>query len=408
VVSGRESLRNNLSAALRALWENPLRSGLTMLGIVIGIAAAVTLIAIGQGAKEQITGQIETLGANLVIVVPGQVRGPMGFNPMSSIGISTLTPADLEAVRRRRTVRQVAPLMFLAGGVRRGEEWASVSVPVGTTPELAAIRQLTVVEGRFLEPGDAMRRVCVLGSSIRDELFPQGGAVGHKVGINQLIYEVIGVARPRVASSSFFGGNEVDPVVYLPLERVKKDTGSTQIHRIIAQVVSDVPPDTVVSDVKEALKENHGGVEDFTVLTPRDVLDLFYRIMNLLTTVLVGISAISLLVGGIGIMNVMLVSVTERTREIGIRKTVGARRKDILAQFLVEATVLAVSGGCLGLLIAWTACHFAAVYTALRPVITPGAVALSLGVCLGVGFFFGIVPAVRAARKDPIDALRHE
>src|SRR5262249_54770927 len=140
------ALRNNVAAALRALWENRLRSGLTTLGIVIGVASAVTLIAIGQGAREQVTGQIESLGANLVIVVPGQVRGQMGgWNPMSSIGISTLTLADMEAVRRRPTVRTVAPLLFLAGGARKGEQWASVSVPVGTTPELAAIRQLKLL-----------------------------------------------------------------------------------------------------------------------------------------------------------------------------------------------------------------------------------------------------------------------
>ena len=157
---------------------------------------------------------------------------------MSSIGVSTLTQSDLEAVRRSPAVRGVAPLMFLAGGVRRGNVWASMSVPTATTPEFAAIRQLTLTEGRFLEPVDATRAVCVLGSTIRQELFPKGSAVGKKVGINQFIYEVVGVARPRVVSTQFMGTSEVDPLIYLPLERVQREVGSKQIHRIIAQVVA--------------------------------------------------------------------------------------------------------------------------------------------------------------------------
>jgi putative ABC transport system permease protein len=401
-------VRSNVAAALRSLGEHPLRTALTALGIIIGVASAVTLIAIGQGAKTQVTGQIESLGANLVIVLPGQVRGPAGFNPMSSIGISTLTMTDLAVVRRCPTVRAVAPVMFLAGGVRRGETWASVSIPMATTPELEEIRQLKLTEGRFLKPGDDTRAVCVLGLSLRKELFPSGPALGKQVAVNQSIYTVIGIATPKIAPSSFFGANDVDPVIYLPLRRTQEDTRSRQIHRIVAQVGSDEAPAAIIEDIRQAVKRNHGGVEDFTVLTPRDVLELFYRIMNLLTTVLVGISAISLVVGGIGIMNVMLASVTERTREIGIRKTVGARRRDIFLQFLIEGVLLAIVGGTAGLTLAWTACRVAAAYTALRPVITPGAVALSLGVCLGVGLLFGIVPAIRAARKNPIDALRYE
>jgi putative ABC transport system permease protein len=400
--------RSNLHAAATSLWQNRLRSLLTMLGIVIGVASVVVVIAIGQGAKREVAAEIEGLGANVVIVVPGKVQSGSGMNPMSSIGLSTLTPADLDALRAQPEVVTVAPLMFLAGGVRRGEKWASVSIPLATTPEFERIRRLTLKEGRFLTAEDDGRPVCVLGSALQRELFAGQSPLGKTIAVNQMIFRVVGVVSPRALSDSMFGGNELDAIIYLPMGAVQEMTGSRQIHRILALLSGARDPDAITAEVRAALLRSHKGVEDFTVLTPREILAMAYKIMNLLTAMLVGISGISLLVGGIGIMNIMLVSVTERTREIGIRKTVGARQRDIFWQFLTEAVTLSFTGGALGLGLAYAAVRVAHVATPLRPIVTPEAIALALGVCVGIGILFGVAPAVRAARWDPIEALRYE
>jgi putative ABC transport system permease protein len=400
--------RNNLHAALTSLWQNRLRTGLTMLGIVIGVASVVVVIATGQGAKREVSAEIEGLGANVVVVVPGKVQGGMGMNPMSSIGLSTLTPADLDALREEPGVERAAPLVFLAGGVRRGKTWASISVPIATTPEFERIRRLKMRQGRFLAPGDNDRAVCVLGATLHRELFGGGPVLGRTVAVNQMIFRVVGVVETRALSDSIFGGSELDTIIYLPTGAVQRLTGSRQIHRILATVDGSRGPDAITARVRRTLLQSHRGVDDFTVLTPREILAMFSKIMNLLTAMLVGLSAISLLVGGIGIMNIMLVSVTERTREIGIRKTVGARRGDIFVQFLAEAVLLSLSGGALGLALAFAATRIASATTPLRPLVTGEAIALALGVCIGIGLLFGVAPAVRAARWDPIEALRYE
>jgi putative ABC transport system permease protein len=400
--------RTNLHAAATSLWQNRLRTVLTILGILIGVASVVVVIAIGQGARYEVTREIESLGAHLVVVVPGKVQGGMGMSPMSSIGLSTITPADVAALKRHPDVVVAAPLMFLAGGVRRGEKWASISIPVATTPEFMQVRRLKMAEGRFLAAEDADRSVCVIGDTLRQELFAGRPALGNTIAVNQMIFRVIGVVAPRAQSDSLFGGNELDAIIYMPIGTVQRLAESRQIHRILAQINARDDPDAIVSRVRQTLLQAHGGVEDFSVLTAREILAMFHKVMNLLTAMLVGISSIALLVGGIGIMNIMLVSVTERTREIGIRKTVGARQRDIFGQFLTEAVALSLVGGALGLGLAIIACALAPRFTPLQPRITPGAVAIALGVCIGLGLIFGVTPAVRAARRDPIEALRHE
>jgi putative ABC transport system permease protein len=407
-LSFRRSADLNTRAALRALWQNRLRSSLTVLGVVIGVASAILLIAISEGAQREVKQQIESLGANLIIVVPGKMQGQAGFNPMSSVGLSTLTERDLAAVARAQGVRAVIPLTFVAGGVRRGDHWAQLSLPMATTPTYQQVRHLPMTEGRFFSAAEEDQPVCVLGSALKDELFPREPAAGKTVAVNRSSYRVIGVAKTRAVSTSIFGGGDLDAIAYLPLKMVERQTGSKEVHRILAHIDSRLSPAFLTAQISAAMKRSHGGVEDFTVLTPTEVLGMFYKIMRLLTSLLVGISAISLIVGGIGIMNIMLVSVTERTREIGIRKTVGARRADIFLQFLTEAVTLSIVGGLIGLGLAAVAAVGVSHYTPLRPMITPRAVTLAMSVCISVGVLFGVAPAVKASRKDPIEAIRYE
>jgi putative ABC transport system permease protein len=405
----RRSADLNLRAALQALWQNRLRSALTVLGVVIGVASAILLMAISEGAQREVKAQIDTLAANLIIVVPGKIKGQPGLvGPMSSVGVSTLAEADLAAVARARGVQAVVPLTFLAGGVRRGERWAQLSVPLATTPAYMGLRRLQFSEGRFFSEQEDDESVCVLGSTLKEDLFPHQRAVGQSIAVNQNRYRVIGVAKSRALSSSIFGGGDLDAIAYLPLRAVMRQTRSREIHRIMARVDPSLSPQFLTAQINRAMKRSHAGVEDFTVLTPEDLLGMFFKIMNLLTSLLVGISAISLIVGGIGIMNIMLVSVTERTREIGIRKTVGARRTDIFLQFLTEAVALSVLGGLLGLGLAAGAAVVVPHYTPLRPLISPKSVWLAMSVCVGVGVIFGVAPAMKAARKDPIEAIRYE
>src|SRR5579871_2505903 len=200
--SFRRSAHLNTGAALRALWQNRLRSSLTVLGVVIGVASAILLIAISEGAQYEISAQIESLGANLIFVAPGKIQGDMGLSPMSAVGLSTLTVRDLAAVQQAKGVRAVVPLTFMAGGVRRGDHWATLSLPMATTPTYQDVRRLTLTEGHFFTAAEDNQSVCVLGSSLKEDLFPKEPAVGKTVAVNQNRYRVIGVAKTRAISSS--------------------------------------------------------------------------------------------------------------------------------------------------------------------------------------------------------------
>ncbi|MCS7273778.1 MAG: ABC transporter permease [Fimbriimonadales bacterium] len=385
----------------------PRRTLLSGSGMAVGVAAIVVLVSLGKGVQHDVTQQVESLGVNLVIVLPGRLSPENPFNPMSFIGLSTLRESDIEAVRRVPGVRRVAPIMFVAGGAQRGNRWADAALILGTTPEWFQMRPHTLRAGRLFTPAEAEAFVCVLGPYPAQQLFGDENPLGKRVLLNGKPFTVIGVTSEDT-SRSILGSAGFEFAVYAPIRALQKAMGSNQIHRIIAQTAPDVDPKQLQRAIKLAVLHSHGGSEDFSVLTQEELLERIFMLLQIVSVALTGITSIALIVGGIGVMNVMLMSVTERVREIGIRKAVGAHPRDIFWQFLLEALLIALVGGLMGVLVGWGACLAIDYATVLSPRVELSTVALALFVCGTVGLVFGVLPAYRAAKRDPVEALRHE
>ena len=403
-----------LRVAVTALTVHKMRSILTMLGVVIGVAAVIALVAVGQGAQAQIINQFQALGSNLLTVSAG---ANFGFS-RSGLQQNTrpLTDKDVEAIRAlATTVKLVAPDYSANATVVYQGKTTSTSIS-GVTTDYATVRNWSVERGRFVSAQDTsnLALVVVLGQTVVEDLFGSAlvNPVGEVVRINRQPYEVIGVLKSKGQS----GFNNQDNTVFMPLRTAQVKlggAGTTQVRSISLQVRTAEEMDLAQAQVTAILRALHGlqtGAEnDFTVQNQADILDSVAQTSGTFTTLLGSIAAISLLVGGIGIMNIMLVSVTERTREVGLRKAVGAKRSDILLQFLTEAVVLSSTGGIIGVLLGVGG---AQIITPLlggsRALVTPQSIILALTVSLGIGIFFGLYPANRAARLNPIDALRYE
>ncbi len=406
--------------SFRALGANKLRAMLTMLGIIIGVGAVIALLSVGQGAGAAITEQVQGIGSNLVFVFPGQasnsgVRGGFG-------SASTLTLADANALADRAccpAVAAVAPQYTRNAQITGGGTNTNTSVN-GTTPSYLFIRNWRAASGRFIEQRDleSVARVAVLGKATAKTLFGAQDPVGQTIKINRIPFRVIGVMQEK-GGTSFFGGNQ-DDIVLVPittaLQRLFGTTaqtaqGAPRVSAVLVSAASEKQMDVAMAQITQVLRQRHKIVyqqDDFTVLSQKDILGALNQITDILTIFLASIAAISLLVGGIGIMNIMLVSVTERTREIGIRKAVGARRRDILAQFLIEAITLSVTGGAIGILLGGGIGALVNMTGLIKTVVAPSSVALAVGFSVAVGLFFGLYPAARAAGLHPIDALRYE
>jgi len=397
------SLRDLLAFSAGALRGHRLRTGLSLLGVAIGVASVVLLTSLGEGARLYVTGEFASLGTNLLIVLPGKTE-TAGVTPFLTGAPHDLTLDDSEAIARRvRSVRSVAPLSRGTAPARRGERRRDVTV-TGTTAEFLGVRKMTLQTGRFL-PGLGTGRephVCVLGAKVRAELFGAANPLGEIVRLGDERYRVIGVLAPRGISL----GMDMDDMVYVPVGRAMKMFNQTGLFRLLVEVRSHEEIAAAEEAVRRVVAERHDGEDDVTILTQDSVLASFGRILAILTAALVGIAAISLTVAGLGIMNVMLVSVAERTREIGLLKALGVTRRQIVSVFLVEAAVLSSAGGAVGLAVAFAGAGLLRGLYPSFPVQPPSwAVAAAVLVSVSVGLVFGAAPARRAAGMDPIVAL---
>jgi len=386
-----------------ALRGHRLRTLLSLLGVAIGVTSVIVLTSLGEGARRYVTGEFASLGTNLIIVVPGKTE-TTGGPPIFGGVPNDLTLGDAEAlVRYLPEVRRVAPLSVGEAPARHGSIERDVTV-VGTTPEMLVVRQIRVRLGRYLPAGTAQQalRVCVIGSDLQRELFGGRNPLGEILRLGEERYRVIGVMAPRGVSL----GMDLDEVVHVPVRAAMKMFNRSGLFRLFVEVSAHAEIDSARRAVIELLEQRHDGVEDVTLVTQDALLSTFGNILTALTAALGGIAAISLTVAGIGIMNVMLVSVSERTAEIGLLKALGAGRGQILAVFLVEAAIISSAGGAVGLLGGLSLDRLFVRLFPGFPVAPPAwAVYGAISVSLLVGVVFGALPARRAARLDPVAAL---
>jgi putative ABC transport system permease protein len=399
----------SVRVALQALRANVLRSVLTALGIIIGVAAVITMVALGSGAQRAVSEQITALGANVLNVVPGQSM----FRGVASASRVSLTTDDAEALAQDcRLLAAVVPEMQGNLQVKLGAQNINTTV-LGTTANFLGVRNYTVAHGRSFTDGDdaARRRYALLGASVPDLLGANAASlIGQSVLIQGTPFEVIGVLARKGSQGPFMNPDEQ---ITIPLQTARyRVFGSNRLRTIAAQVAAGATVEQGMIDIERVLRRKHrirlGGDNDFTIMSPLQLLETQETAAGILTTLLASIAGVSLLVGGIGIMNIMLVSVTERTHEIGLRKAVGATRRKILVQFLVEAVALAFAGGMLGIAVGVGGTIVLRQVLRWNMYVSISAVAVSFAFSAAVGLFFGIWPARRAARLDPIDALRHE
>lgn len=392
-------LAEALRVAVTALRANRLRSALTMLGVIIGVAAVIVLVGLGTGAQQTVTSQVQGLGSNLLFVVPGKIA--VGAAPTSS----RLRLADIATVTRVvGDPRRVTATVQSGEQARAGTATMDVTLE-GTTETLPAVFDRPVARGSYLRAADvdARRRVAVLGSKVARQLYGEVDPLGRQVQLGGVRYRVIGVLA-EVGSTI---GVDRDAEVHVPLTAAQQLLGTLRVDAVAVKAPTTKGIDALGQRITGALSAQHRG-QEFSAVTQTQILGVLGKILGLLTVVLAAIAGISLLVGGVGVSNIMLVSVRERTREIGLRKAVGARQRDVVLQFLLEAVLLTTVGGVVGILLGVGGYLLIAAFSPLPPTIAWWSPALAFGVSASVGVFFGVVPARRAGRLDPVVALRTE
>ena len=402
---------NLLKIALRALANNKLRGFLTMLGIIIGVASVITMLAIGQGSKRSIQAQISEMGSNMIMIQPGaDMRG--GVRQDAS-AMETLKLQDYEGiVNETRYVSATSPSVNSSGQAIYGANNAPTTV-YGISPDYMEIRRYEVEEGDMFSDQDVQTaaKVCVIGKTVVDNLFPGGeNPVGRVIRFQKLPFRVVGVLKSKGYNSM---GMDQDDLILAPYTTIqKKILAITHLQGITCSALKEEYTDQAIDEISEILRRNHRLREtdddDFTIRSMQELSTMLTSTTDIMTTLLAAVAGISLLVGGIGIMNIMYVSVTERTREIGLRMSIGAKGMDILAQFLIESILISVTGGLIGVLFGVGAALIVNVVAHFPIYIQPWSVLLSFVVCTVTGVFFGWYPAKKAAQLDPIEAIRYE
>lgn len=402
---------NLLKIALRALANNKLRGFLTMLGIIIGVASVITMLAIGQGSKRSIQAQISEMGSNMIMIQPGtDMRG--GVRQDAS-AMETLKLQDYEdIVNETRYVSATSPSVNSSGQVIYGANNAPTTV-YGISPDYMEIRRYEVEDGDMFSDQDVQTaaKVCVIGKTVVDNLFPGGeNPVGKVIRFQKLPFRVVGVLKSKGYNSM---GMDQDDLILAPYTTIqKKILAITHLQGITCSALKEEYTDQAIDEISEILRRNHRLREtdddDFTIRSMQELSTMLTSTTDIMTTLLAAVAGISLLVGGIGIMNIMYVSVTERTREIGLRMSIGAKGMDILAQFLIESILISVTGGLIGVLFGVGAALIVNVVAHFPIYIQPWSVLLSFVVCTVTGVFFGWYPAKKAAQLDPIEAIRYE
>ena len=404
------NLAESFATALRALFANTFRALLTMLGVIIGVGAVITMVAIGEGAQQATIDRIESLGSNLLFVSPGAARG--GGRVVTTAGSSIrLTAKDAEALAEKSlAIEAVVPELSRSAQVKyENKNWGTRII--GTVPEYEWVRNFAVERGRFFTRAEerGVAKVCLLGQTLVENLFGAADPLGERIRINGQAFEVIGVLESKGQS----GWSNPDDQVIVPLPTAQRRLyGVDYLSQITVKVARSGDMSAAFLDIERILRREHRLREDqdndFSIRNQADIIATFQETQETFTILLAGIAAVSLVVGGIGIMNVMLISVTERTREIGIRKAVGGRRRDILLQFLIESVVISVLGGVIGIGAGLLTSFVITTYGKWILLISPQAIGVSFLFALFVGIFFGLYPAWKASAANVIDALRYE